>query len=382
MKKANLILLNLVIVVVLLIIACACNPTTVDEPNIQEKLQIVLDEVFANYPGKGLSAAVVFPDKTVWLGTANAEGATPISSSDLFWIGSITKMYTATVILQLMEEGKLTLGDRIKQFLPSYSNIDGDITIKQLLLHTSGVYEITSHPNFDEMMAEDYSKVWTPEEILIRLVLEPYFAPGEGWWYSNTNYTLLGMIIEKITDNMVSNEFRNRIYTPLSLTNTFLDCQETITGNIAPFWIDMDDDDVLDEFFAPFEVRASNTSVAYTCGGLFATAQDCAIFTHTLLRGDLLTQSTMNQMLDFNTDLPETWDDRGYGLGVSWIRLSIVNGAEAYGHGGNAFHISLTVYLKDYDIAITILQNFPNNWSLWTQSMLALCKVVMNFYDK
>jgi D-alanyl-D-alanine carboxypeptidase len=112
----------IILIIVLIILFFACDPpasTDNGASTIQERLQAALEEVFREYPGMALSAAVVFADRTVWLGTVTAENSTRISSGDLFWIGSITKMYTATVVLQLIEEGRLRLDDRIKQFLPS-----------------------------------------------------------------------------------------------------------------------------------------------------------------------------------------------------------------------------------------------------------------------
>jgi D-alanyl-D-alanine carboxypeptidase len=149
-------------VVVLAVIISSCSPTEVAEQTIHEKLQTTLDEIFTEYNGEGISAAVVFPDESAWLGTAHVDGSDPIYSSDLFVIGSITKTYTATVILQLIEEGELKLNDRISQFLPSYNNIDGNITIKQLLRHTSGVFDFTNHPDIGIMEREDPSKIWPP----------------------------------------------------------------------------------------------------------------------------------------------------------------------------------------------------------------------------
>ncbi|MEE9465185.1 MAG: serine hydrolase domain-containing protein [Candidatus Neomarinimicrobiota bacterium] len=368
-------------VIVLALIISSCSPTEVAEQTIHEKLQTILDEVFTEYNGEGISAAVVFPDESAWLGTAHVDGSEPVYSSDLFVIGSITKMYTATVILQLIEEGLLNFDDNINQFLPSYDNIDGNITIKQLLLHTAGVYDFPNHPNYSEMLDEDNSKIWSPDELVTRMFLEPYFAPGEGWRYSSGNYTLLGMIIAEITGNRVSKDFRDRLYHPLGLTSTFLDCEETITGDIANFWFDVDDDGVPEDISIPFEMRAAEVSIAYTSGGLFATAEDCARFTHALLRGDILNSDSMDQMLDWYTDLPEGWSNRGYGLGIELLRYSMVNGAEAYGHGGNFYHIAATAYLPEYDVSITTLLN-SQNWALWEKMMNALCQVVMEYYEQ
>jgi D-alanyl-D-alanine carboxypeptidase len=187
------------------------------------------------------------------------------------------------------------------------------------------------------------------------------------------------MIVTKITGNRISKDFRDRLYQPLGLTNTFLDCEETIIGDIANFWFDVDGDGVREDVPVPYELRASETSTAYTSGGLFATAEDCARFTHALLRGDILNPESMSQMLDWYTDLPEGWANRGYGFGVELWQYSMVNGAEAYGHGGNFHHTAATAYLPDYDVTITTLLN-SQNWELWGQMMNALTQAVMEHY--
>ena len=208
------------------------------------------------------------------------------------------------------------------------------------------IRSVVTEKSHQRLMDENRAKVWTPHDVLTKLVLDPYFAPGKGWHYSNTNYTVLGMIIAEITGNRISEEFRRRIYQPLGLNSTFLDAEETIIGNIATFWVDIDDDDILDEFQAPRELRICETSSAYTSGGLFASSRDCARFTHKLLRGDLITMDSLNQMLDFNLDLPPDFFP-GYGYGVSLYPTRMTNGALAWGHTGNAFHISTSAYLPD-----------------------------------
>jgi len=363
-----------------LITVCTCSKSgpTEQGTSIQQQLQDALDEVLLAYDGKGISAAVILPGEDIWLGTAQVEGATPVVPENLFWIASITKMFTAAVTLQLIEEGLLHFEDQLHQFLPTYTYVDSTITIRQLLNHTSGVADFPNHPQFDEMIDEDESRIWTPEEIVTRMFFEPYFAPGEGWRYASGGYTLLGMVIEEVTGNLVSAEYRTRIYEPLSLENTFLDCQETIIGEFANAW-DYNDDDVLVEWRVIDAERYAQTSVAYTSGGLFSTAEDVAIFTDALFgRKVVIGQTMLDEMLDFTMDLPTDFGWLGYGMGAAIFRLSMVNGAYAYGHGGwGAMFISATAYLPDYNATITVLIN-SQNWGFWEKAMDALCRVVMN----
>ncbi|UCE07985.1 MAG: serine hydrolase [bacterium] len=371
-----------IILIILFICYCSKDKPTAPETTIQRKLQTALDEVFSTYDGKGISAAVVLPGGDVWLGTANVDGSSPISTDHVFWIGSITKMFTAAAILQLIEERRLRFDDKLYQFLPTYANVDSSITIYQLLTHTSGVFDMPNHPLYSEMMEEDRSKIWTPEEIIMRMIDRPYFAPGEGWRYSSGGYVLLGMIIEKVTGNKVSQEFKQRFYEPLGLQNTFLDAEETITAEFANFWADSNDDGIEEEIPVLAVERYSETSTAYTAGGLFSSAEDVAKWTDALFgRKVVLSQDMLDHMLDFYTDLPSDFGWLGYGMGAEIFRTSMVNDTYAYGHGGwAAYYISATAYLPNYDVSITILLN-SQNWMLWEKTMDALCKVIIDNFN-
>jgi len=118
----------------------------------------------------------------------------------------------ATLILQLVEEGRLTLEDPLRKWLPDYPNIDNNITVRQMLNHTSGIYEFVKNSRSPWQMAYKSTKMWTQEQILADLVDKPYFTPGNGWHYSSTNYILLRMIVEKVTGLKISEEIKNPHY--------------------------------------------------------------------------------------------------------------------------------------------------------------------------
>jgi len=359
------------------------DPPSEPAGTIRQKLQAALDDAFSAYGGKGISAAVVLPDGEVWLGTAHVEGSAPIASSQVFWIASITKMFTAALTLQLVDEGKLGLDDPLSKFLPAYPFVDGSITIRQLLTHTSGVFDYSNHPRYDEIIDEDPMKIWRPEEIVTRLFAAPYFAPGAGWRYSSGGYVLLGMVIEKVTGNKVSQEFRRRFYEPLGLSRTFLDGEEPITAAFANFWADSNEDGIEEEIPVLSANRYSMTTSAYTAGALFSTAEDVAKWTDALFgRKVVLSQEMLAHMLDFNTDLPEDFKSGwpGYGMGAGIFRPWMVNNAYAYGHGGwGAYEISATAYLPEHDMSVTVLLN-SQNWTLWEKSMNALCRAAMEHF--
>lgn len=377
-RAASLSLLTLA--AFLAVSACSGSGPTHHDPSPQQRLQTALDRALSDYGGKGVSAAVVLHGDLAWRGTAHAEGSTPVASDDLFWIASITKMFTAVVTLQLIDEGVLHFDDQLHQFLPTYAYLDSTITIRQLLDHTAGVFDFSgNHPSYNAMMDEDRYKCWTPEETVTRLLLEPHNPPGAAWRYSTGNYVVLGMVIQAVTGRPVSEEFRARIYAPLGLQHTFLDCADTIAGPFANVWIDLTGDGVPEENPVAPLGRQSMTSTAFTGGGMFSSAGDVAKFTDALFgRKVLLSPAMLEEMLDFNTDLPADFGWRGYGKGAGIFRLSMVNGAYAIGHGGwGAVVLSATAYLPAYDASVTILTN-SLNWPFWEGVMNALCKVVMD----
>ena len=164
-----------------------------DRP-IENKIQEVLDKGIREYNVRGVSAAVIFPNHKIWRGVSGISHNTVAMNPDmLFAIGSITKTFVATLALKLIEEGKLSLDDPLSKWLPSYSHIDSAITIRQLLNHTSGIYMFWSNQKIWDDLKNDRTKIWTPEEVL-SYIKEPYFPPGKGYRYSNTNYLLMAMI--------------------------------------------------------------------------------------------------------------------------------------------------------------------------------------------
>ena len=329
-------------------------------PSLAEELQHVLDTELVNHNGIGVSAAAIIPGRDPWPGAGGvSHESTSISPDMLFGIGSITKNFMAALILQLAEEGKLSLEDQLNQYLPDYANIDNTITIRQLLNHTSGVYNITEYPSMWDTIFASPLKKWTPEELLTSFVSQPYFPPGTGWHYSNTNYTLLGMIVEAVTESKVSAELRNRFWTPLGLTGTFLDIEESSVGDFAHRWYDLNGDGTPEEMLTLF--RMSEFSAYWTAGAMFSTAEDVAKWSHALFRGNVLSRASLDQMLTFHSPTPGEPQMIGYGLGTLKFAPELMAGEEAYGHGGWVFgYSSAMAFLPDYNVSISILLNLNN----------------------
>lgn len=211
---------------------CLIAGLAVADP-IDEKFQAVIDSAV----GEGIpaiSASVVWADHT-WeasAGSASSTSGGPLNPDSRFRLASITKLFTATVILQLVDEHKLSLDDTLAEILPGEKAAEiphaDVVTVAALLDHTSGIRSFTDiDPFWDEAYGNrGLDRIWKPEELVgYALKKNPYFEPGTPGkrHYSNTNYVLLGMIIERITDKPLVENYRSRIFLPLALTDTILE---------------------------------------------------------------------------------------------------------------------------------------------------------------
>ena len=163
-------------------------------------LQKVLDRARVRIPTPGISVAIRLVDGRTWLGVSGdrqLSPARPVDTDTVFSIASITKTFVTAVVMQLVDEGRLGLDDRLSRFLPDYPRA-GRITIRQLLGHTSGVANYFESPRYNDAVFSRPGRRWTVRQIL-DMVGKPYCAPGRCFHYSNTNFVLLGQVIRKVT---------------------------------------------------------------------------------------------------------------------------------------------------------------------------------------
>lgn len=331
-----------------------------NKPPLDQRLQATLDDEIQKCGVRGVSAAVVYPDETVWTGTSGISHDTVAMQPDmLFAVGSTTKNFVAALALQLQEEGLLALEDPLSKWLPSYPHVDSTITIRQMLNHTSGIHMFWENQKIWDALKADRTKVWTPEEVL-SYIEEPYFAPGEGFRYSNTNYLLTAMIIEKATGSTLASEFRRRFWRPLSIENAFLSIQEEYRDNLAHVYGDNFDNDGSDRDLTALP-RASHESITFGSAGLFMTAKELARWSHALFEGDVLSRSSLDDMLRYTSFRPVA-GMRAYGLGVQKYTRDLSCGKEAIGHaGGNIGSTTYMLHLPDYHTSVAVMINaFPN----------------------
>ncbi len=260
-------------------------------PGLDLELRETLDSMRNVLGAKSLSAAIQTADDEIWAHasgiSSTAEDATP---DHRYLIASVTKTLTAACILQLADEGLLSINDSLHEWLPEMPYIDTNITIRQLLNHTSGIFDVLNHPHHYDSLMADMSRIWTPEELIDRFISPPLFQPGTSWSYCNTNYFILSMIIKEVTGNDFYTELRNRFFDTLSLNSFAIPSFENLNGPVAHCWLDLNGDGVIDDGHSFYMSYMSLNSTAGAAGGYFSTPTDCTKWMRAYMRGDLLSE--------------------------------------------------------------------------------------------
>jgi D-alanyl-D-alanine carboxypeptidase len=247
----------------------------------------------------------------------------PMRADDRFRVGSLTKTYAATVVLQLVGEGKVSLDDSLDTYLPGVVPNAGSIKIRHLLNHTSGLFDYWRDQRFFERLVASPTGSWTPQErIALATSHPPLFAPGAGFSYSNTGYIVLGLLIEKVSGRSLAQEYRDRIFVPLRLSATSAPPTHRIEGRHAHGYYVFDKPPAQD-------VTAVSASAAWGNGDIVSTADDIATFYRALLAGRLLKPDLLQAMV---TTVNGTFEDgTRYGLGIGTGRLPC---GTYWGHDG------------------------------------------------
>ncbi len=300
------------------------------------RLQRTLDSAVRTAPVRGVSAAVILANGTEWRGTAGlSEPGTAMAPAMRLGIGSISKNIMAALLVRLAERGLLSLDDPLSRWLPPIAQVDPAITVRQLLNHTSGVYDITDAPGYRDSILANVAVRWTPQRTL-SLLRAPLFPRGTGWSYSNSNYILAGLVAEAVLRRAVHESVRAELTGPLDLPSLFLDQAEAATGPLAGGWIG--------GTLNVMPTRTSTYSAAWTAGSYFATASDLARWWQALLTGRVVNATSLAQMMT-------TAGPRGYGLGMSRQQLA---GRTIWSHTGEILGFS-SIGLHDPEKRVTVV---------------------------
>jgi len=316
-------------------------------------------------PGAAMMIRTPDGEVTATYGTTELGGSIPVSLDDHVRVGSNTKPWVATVILQLVQEGKIALTDPVSMYRPDIPNGE-NITIEQLLNMRSGLFSYTETYQLLHDMDVDPQSVWDPEQLLaLGVGLPPYFEPGTGFHYSNTNYVLLGLIAEELEDKPLEEIFQERLFTPLGLTDTSFPAIEdaSIPAPYSNGYMYTDNVRTITTFKLPADLLAqaeagtllpidqteANPSWAWAAGAGISTIADLATMIEAMVGGGLLDADLQAQRLQ-NVIPPEPDSASAYGWGI--IRSpsgffehgGLINGYNSYAGHDPANKVTVVVW--------------------------------------
>ncbi|WP_327404052.1 beta-lactamase family protein [Streptomyces sp. NBC_01288] len=314
--------------------------------------------------------ATVRDGGTTWsttTGVGNLRTGTPRSADDRYRVGSITKTFVSTVLLQLEAEGRLSLDDKVATWLPGVvegnGNDGGKVTVRQLMNHTSGIFNYTADDDFgnayftkDGFFQHRYDTKTPADLVAIAMSHKPDFAPGTSWNYSNTNYVLAGMVIQKVTGHSYETEIRDRIINPLKLRATSLPGTRVTLPRPSSHAYSK----LADATTGPtYDVTRLNPTIASSAGSMISDSADLDRFYGALLGGKLLPPKQLKEM---KTTVATGDDSDGtrYGLGLTDITLPC--GVHVWGHDGG-IHGSSSAAVATADGRHSLAFNFNGDWS-------------------
>jgi D-alanyl-D-alanine carboxypeptidase len=301
-------------------------------------------------------------------GVGDVATKVPVKVDDEFRIGSVSKSFVAVVVLQLGQEHKLSLEDPVARWLPGLVPNGDKITVRMLLNHTSGIANYEEHPDYlAPYLKGDLGHVTTPAQ-LVRMGTSqgPLFAPGTSSAYSNTNYTVAGLIVEKVTGTTLGDQLAQRIFGPLKLRSTSLPTQPEITGPHAHGYFVLGQPPATD-------VTTFSPSIGWAGGGIVSTTEDVTAFYQALLGGRLLEPAMLAEMM---TVVPGA-NGEMYGLGLAQRVLPC---GTVWGHGGNFPGYLMESYSNAAgDHQVTVAYNLDPN-SMQPPSVDAVKQLLVDAY--
>ncbi|MGI5473107.1 serine hydrolase domain-containing protein [Streptomyces sp. CA-132043] len=310
------------------------NGSGQDRPELQKAIQEFVDAGFAGMQMR------VHDERGEWAGSAGVrklgEDAKP-QTNGLFWVGSSTKTFTATLVLRLVADGAIGLDDPVADHLPRLG-LDRRITVRMLLQHTSGLYSYTGEldpdgtfvpgiPSMGKEWVENRLRTYRPEELVRFALSRPArFEPGAGQSYSNTNYTLALLLIEQVTGRSYAEEMQRGILRPLGLRGTVVPgTSPELPGPHAHGYYRYQDADE----WKVVDVSRQNSSLLAGAGDMISSTEDLHTFFSALLGGKLLPDRLLAEMLKPHGEL-------GYGLGLFVQELGPDHGGIIVHHNGGA----------------------------------------------
>jgi D-alanyl-D-alanine carboxypeptidase len=359
--KLRKIILFSIVSLISSIVVQAQTPTA-NTAALKTALQAKLDEWHKAGSFPGATLGVVLPNGesfSLAVGFSDRDARTPMKPNDRMLAGSVGKTFAAATALQLVKEGKIGLDDKIEKYLgsePWFSRLPNakDITVRQLMNHTSGLVRYEFKQQFTKDLTANPAKVWKPAELVAYLLDEkPPFEAGKDWVYSDTNYIVLGMIIEKVTGKKFYNEAHRRLIKPLKLTDTIPQDGPTLRGVVQGYAGPNNPFGGTDAMIVNGKF-AINPQFEWTGGGYASTTHDLARWVKMIYEGKAFSAELLPQVLE-GVLAPMLGKENKYGLGAIIRKTTI---GPSYGHSG-FFPCYMTdmAYFPEQKVAVAVQVN-------------------------
>lgn len=330
----------------------SCRKSYRDYENLEYRIDRLCDSIIETTGLPGMMVGIWSEEKGITYvkgrGVSDLKTKAPFSSSQYFRIGSITKTFVITAVLQLVDEGKLSLEETLDTYFPTFPRAN-EVTLRMLCNMTSGIPNYSETAKFEYELDHNPKKKWKPEELVALIKNEPYlFDPGTKLYYSNTNTTLLGMILEKIEKKKLDEIIDERFVRPLGLKQTYLASGHSLPSNHVHGYMNFTDslsytDDVSESF---------DISWAWAAGGMVSSIYELKSWVEALVDGKFLSAKTQQQR--FDSKFPD--GTFRYGLGM------YTYGGDMWGHnGGLPGYTSIAMHHKKKNITIVIFFNWQHD---------------------
>ena len=292
-------------------------------------------------------------------GLASREPRVALRATDRFRVASITKPFVATLVLQLVAEGKLRLDESVDRWLPGLVPNGGAITIRELLNHTSGLFEYQGDEAFVSAVIADPGREWSPRELVrIATAHAPLFPPATGWSYSNTNYVLLGLVVEAVTGKTIDQQLRERIFDSLALAATSFPAGTEIEGKHAQGYIGFATLPSLPIGTLMDVTSVVSPSIGWAAGGIVSNGDDVTRFFAALLGGRLLRPDLLAAMRTVASGSQ-------YGLGLMRVETAC---GRVFGHLGDGPGYRTVAYASPNGRRVVVVMvNIDATYVSWSQ---------------
>lgn len=318
----------------------SCDDSTTDASHYGKRLNTALASAVTDNNGPGGVLLVKFTDNSIWRGAygnalLNETSPRAMNTTDRFRIGSVTKTFIGTAILLLVKDGTIALEDTIETLLPGAYSHGNEVTVRQLLNHSSAIPDYTATETFADIYIDDREHVWTHEELIALIDNDDLLdIPGVAGYYSNTNFLLLGMVIEKFSGMSLDEYLLQNIFTPLGLEDTSFPTQTSIIGSHTDGYFDFNGDGI----FEPDEQATDQSpSAIWAAGAIISTPQDLLTWLDELMTGTLLTAELQNIRMDMTIPAYGAPAGVNYGLAMADLMGPVGHTGAVMGYTTNMF---------------------------------------------